>query len=624
MTGRGIWFLIVTGGGLVFSLAVPAQFSIALLSLASLLWFAVQWTFFRIRADLVVRRLRIERTSLERPLAQTTLWEGRPTDVVATISSPSPWPLPRVRLIEHLPAGIDARGEWGITCRIDRQHPAQLRYSVRPVSAGQLRFMGILVEWADGAGFFRTRLFVRGEDVVTVLPSLAPRIAVMPTSKRTNHIPAHGIHRHARPGSGSELFNLRDYEPGDPPKRIAWKVSARRDRLTTKEFESEVPVRTTLFVDHGDSVRVGWPGPTALTRSVEIAAALTRRLIDDRDPVGLCLIDRADVLYLPPANGPRQATRILTNLCRIAAEPPRPTPCPVNLLIAPAVQACADLYPELTEPSLNRRLTWNEIRAFFPKGWSFVLSIVALSVGLGAARRNVLLAVGIAAVGLVGWILYLALTRPRKRTIVRGGRKLTLRETRARKEIASVVAAVQGLGPRGLALLVDHDEAFSFEVQKFLIDHRIPYPRPLHDAAGHYLFRSPEKFAALARQLLRAVAHARDNEVFVLVVDLLEQSEYASLLIDAIKVARARHHEVMLVCPWPAELDLPTEPQLVMESPAGLPTLAQRYFEAYRDLSERVGKLGLSVIPARLPDTLEAVLRRLELVRGARVMARRS
>ena len=38
---------------------------------------------------------------------------------------------------------------------------------------------------------------------------------------------------------------------------IAWKASARRDRLMTKELESEVPVRCTLFVDASSSVRVG-------------------------------------------------------------------------------------------------------------------------------------------------------------------------------------------------------------------------------------------------------------------------------------------------------------------------------------------------------------------------------
>ena len=69
------------------------------------------------------------------------------------------------------------------------------------------------------------------------------------------HFPPPGVHRLKRPGGGSELLDLRDYMPGDPPKMIAWKPSARKDKLFTKEFESEVPVRCTLFVDASESTR---------------------------------------------------------------------------------------------------------------------------------------------------------------------------------------------------------------------------------------------------------------------------------------------------------------------------------------------------------------------------------
>src|SRR5439155_22878703 len=117
---------------------------------------------------------------------------------------------------------------------------------------------------------------------------------------------------------------LRDYLPGDPPKTIAWKVSARRDRLITKEFESEVPVRCTLFVDISHSVRVGPPpltlpsppaeggegrmsltlppppaeggegrvrGRNALASLVEISAAVAQANAGVRDLTGIGLFD---------------------------------------------------------------------------------------------------------------------------------------------------------------------------------------------------------------------------------------------------------------------------------------------------------------------------------------------
>ena len=46
--------------------------------------------------------------------------------------------------------------------------------------------------------------------------------------------------------SGSELLDLRDYIPGDAPKMIAWKASARRDRLEALVDEGYSRARTVI------------------------------------------------------------------------------------------------------------------------------------------------------------------------------------------------------------------------------------------------------------------------------------------------------------------------------------------------------------------------------------------
>src|SRR5262249_15375100 len=143
-----------------------------------------------------------------------------------------------------------------------------------------------------------------------VMPALADARGRFPTAKRHNLLPLIGAHRHRRPGSGSELLDLRDYLPGDPPKMIAWKPSARRDRLMTKEFESEVPIRCTLFVDPSTSVRVGLPGHNALARLVEIVAAVAQANSAARDLTGLCLFDEQSTSYAKPARSPRHILQL--------------------------------------------------------------------------------------------------------------------------------------------------------------------------------------------------------------------------------------------------------------------------------------------------------------------------
>jgi hypothetical protein len=54
--------------------------------------------------------------------------------------------------------------------------------------------------------------------------------------------------------------------------------------------------------------------------------------------------------------------------------------------------------------------------------------------------------------------------------------------------------------------------------------------------------------------LLRAVSRGHDNELYVLLADLLELDEHLGPLLKAVRVARSRHHTVLVVCPWPAGL----------------------------------------------------------------------
>jgi hypothetical protein len=47
----------------------------------------------------------------------------------------------------------------------------------------------------------------------------------------------------------AEVHGLRDYRPGDSPRRVHWKATARRSRLTVREYEDAAPPRLLLVVD---------------------------------------------------------------------------------------------------------------------------------------------------------------------------------------------------------------------------------------------------------------------------------------------------------------------------------------------------------------------------------------
>jgi uncharacterized protein (DUF58 family) len=70
-----------------------------------------------------------------------------------------------------------------------------------------------------------------------------------------------------RPGDDpSELFGIREYQPGDPVSRIHWKLSSRSDALYLKEFGAPIDKHTLLLVEYCP--------PVSDTSSMEDAGAL--------------------------------------------------------------------------------------------------------------------------------------------------------------------------------------------------------------------------------------------------------------------------------------------------------------------------------------------------------------
>ena len=75
-----------------------------------------------------------------------------------------------------------------------------------------LRFEGVKVRVADLHGFFYRRVFLRDPVEFLVLPPLTDEEGRQ-RDQRFNTLPPPGIHRLRRPGSGSELLDLRITAP---------------------------------------------------------------------------------------------------------------------------------------------------------------------------------------------------------------------------------------------------------------------------------------------------------------------------------------------------------------------------------------------------------------------------
>jgi uncharacterized protein (DUF58 family) len=356
LTTRGWWFLIVV----LFVLAVgafiiPTYTTVpAILAVTLFGWFVYEWVQFQVRSNASVSRLRVQRRVLQGGRGTPMLWANVPFEVRVRVRHDGLVTVGYAVIDDRLPPGADIlEGETGGAVAIESGEPAGVRYALRCPAPGVLRFEGVRVRVADLNGFFYRRVFLRDAVEYLVLPPLADDEGNQRADKRFNSLPPPGTHRLRRPGSGDELLDLRDYRPGDPPKMIAWKPSARKDKLITKEYENDVPVRAVVFLDASDGVRLGPPGNTLLTRMAGVAAVVAQASMANRDLVGLTTFDDRAAVAARPARTQTHMIGVLRRLAEVASLQPTTEGVPVENLTRRAYPLAHELYPELMRKDAN-------------------------------------------------------------------------------------------------------------------------------------------------------------------------------------------------------------------------------------------------------------------------------
>jgi uncharacterized protein (DUF58 family) len=122
-------------------------------------------------------------------------------------------------------------------------------------------------------------------------------------------------------GIGTEFYSMREYVPGDDPKRINWKASARYNALIINETEAE-RVTDVMVVLDTDVTFFGPSESEMFEREVHAAASITSLLLRQGNRVGLVL-QGGERGSLPAGFGKRHERRILYLLA--TAKPGRAT-----------------------------------------------------------------------------------------------------------------------------------------------------------------------------------------------------------------------------------------------------------------------------------------------------------
>lgn len=140
-------------------------------------------------------------------------------------------------------------------------------------------------------------------DTISVVPSMrsAGRYRLLAAQHRARVAGQRIVHRH---GAGTTFASLRDYAPGDDPRHVDWKATARRNRLISREFSVEQGQTVMIAVDAGRMMTQLSGDHSRFEYALASALTLADVALSAGDRVGLIVFNTEVQRYLPPSREP--------------------------------------------------------------------------------------------------------------------------------------------------------------------------------------------------------------------------------------------------------------------------------------------------------------------------------
>ena len=123
----------------------------------------------------------------------------------------------------------------------------EVRAELTPLRRGRLTLTGVSVARSDALGIARSTVTVPVSQSLLVLPRRYPAPLLELAGGRKYH--QGGMAMATSVGDSEEFVALREYQPGDPLRRIHWRSWARLGTPIVKEHQSEFFVRHALVLD---------------------------------------------------------------------------------------------------------------------------------------------------------------------------------------------------------------------------------------------------------------------------------------------------------------------------------------------------------------------------------------
>lgn len=246
-------------------------------------------------------------------IVPASMQAGETADVGIVVRNPSSTRRLFVYASDTLPARAGTHSPLHSIAVLDPGDEERFSYRLHTPLRGVYRLGPIRLHASDTLGLTTFTREINAVSEVIVYPTplaltpLWPRVASGRRPRRAVRAPAE---------QGSEFFGIREYVPGDDPRRIHWRTSARRDQLMTIQYAHEETLEGIIILDLFSSHHEGEGEFSTLEQGVALAITVARQAEMRDGWAGLIAGGETDFSVLLDS-GPGQYGRLQEALARV-------------------------------------------------------------------------------------------------------------------------------------------------------------------------------------------------------------------------------------------------------------------------------------------------------------------
>lgn len=243
--------------------------------------------------------------------------KDQPVQVELTLTNRGRWPRFFLEGHDQLPEWLESTDNQFFVPVLRPGGSVRIVYHAVGRKRGAYRVGPLMVRASDPGGIFERSLPLVGKGEALIYPSSLPVSgqllgALQPfgTSSRPQV---------SRAGEGLDFYGIRDYRPGDDPRRIHWKSTSRLGRLAVTDFEHTFMPNIMVVLDSREGTEFGQGVETTLEHAIKLAASIIQLALR-RDSGASLAVEKAGRLLVIQIHRQEGLAEAMEALARVRAD----------------------------------------------------------------------------------------------------------------------------------------------------------------------------------------------------------------------------------------------------------------------------------------------------------------